>query len=90
LLCVLVRLQLIWPGLFARHGGKLAYDFDLSTLAQLSEGYAAGSVVVPFIVAVITTVPVHDSSSVKLLLHSVIPARSAAAMHQDRLHVDAC
>jgi hypothetical protein len=35
--------QLIWPGLFARHGGKLAYDFDLSTLAQLSEGYAAGA-----------------------------------------------
>lgn len=35
--------RLIWPGLFARHGGKLAYDFDLSTLAQLSEGYAAGA-----------------------------------------------
>jgi hypothetical protein len=35
-------MQLIWPGLFARHGGKLQYDFDISTLAQLSEGYAAG------------------------------------------------
>ncbi|KAF6264066.1 hypothetical protein COO60DRAFT_270081 [Scenedesmus sp. NREL 46B-D3] len=35
--------RLVWPGLFARHGGKLAYDFDLSTLAQLSEGYAAGA-----------------------------------------------
>lgn len=35
--------RLIWPGLFARHGGKLAYDFDLGTLAQLSEGYAAGA-----------------------------------------------
>eukprot|EP00878_Enallax_costatus_P017399 GHUV01018273.1.p1 GENE.GHUV01018273.1~~GHUV01018273.1.p1 ORF type:complete len:830 (+),score=314.81 GHUV01018273.1:156-2492(+) len=34
--------RLIWPGLFARHGGKLQYDFDLSTLAQLSEGYSAG------------------------------------------------
>jgi len=34
--------QLIWPGLFARHGGKLQYDFDISTLAQLSDGYAAG------------------------------------------------
>jgi hypothetical protein len=35
-------LQLIWPGLFARHGGRLSYDFDLSTLAHLSEGYTAG------------------------------------------------
>eukprot|EP00775_Hariotina_reticulata_P000972 gene972-1298_t len=34
--------RLIWPGLFARHGGRLQYDFDISTLAQLSEGYAAG------------------------------------------------
>lgn len=34
--------QLIWPGLFARHGGKLSFDFDLSTLAHLTEGYAAG------------------------------------------------
>lgn len=39
-MCVL--LQLVWPGLFARHGGRLSYDFDLSTLAHLSEGYAAG------------------------------------------------
>jgi hypothetical protein len=45
-LLVCCWVQLIWPGLFARHGGKLAYDFDLSTLAQLSEGYAAGGVLV--------------------------------------------
>jgi hypothetical protein len=32
----------MWPGLFARHGGRLSYDFDLSTLAHLSEGYAGG------------------------------------------------
>jgi hypothetical protein len=37
--------QLIWPGLFARHGGRLSYDFDLSTLAHLTEGYAAGGFV---------------------------------------------
>lgn len=36
-------LQLIWPGLFARHGGRLPYDFDVSTLALLSDGYAAGA-----------------------------------------------
>lgn len=41
-LSLFVLLQLIWPGLFARHGGRLSYDFDLSTLANLSEGYAAG------------------------------------------------
>lgn len=47
MLCLLVPRaslcpQLIWPGLFARHGGRLSYDFDLSTLAHLSEGYTAG------------------------------------------------
>lgn len=43
--CVLLvlLLQLIWPGLFARHGGRLQYDFDLSTLSHLSEGYATGA-----------------------------------------------
>jgi len=40
--CCCCVVQFIWPGLFARHGGRLQYDFDLSTLAHLSEGYAAG------------------------------------------------
>ncbi len=35
--------RLIWPGLFERYGGRLGYEFDLSTLAHISEGYAAGS-----------------------------------------------
>jgi hypothetical protein len=34
--------QLIWPGLFERHGARLPYEFDMSTLAHISEGYAAG------------------------------------------------
>lgn len=34
--------QVIWPGLFARHGATLPWGFDLSTLAHLSEGYAPG------------------------------------------------
>lgn len=38
------RAQLLWPGLFARHGWRLPYGFDLSTLGHLSEGFAAGAV----------------------------------------------
>ncbi|KAI8469151.1 MAG: hypothetical protein J3K34DRAFT_514240 [Monoraphidium minutum] len=34
--------RLLWPGLFARRGGPLPQSFDVSTLAHLSEGYAAG------------------------------------------------
>ena len=35
--------QLIWPGLFERHGGRLPYEFDISTLAHISEGYSSGA-----------------------------------------------
>ncbi|GBF95030.1 hypothetical protein Rsub_07531 [Raphidocelis subcapitata] len=35
--------RLLWPGLFARHGARLPYGFDVSTLAHLSEGYSAGA-----------------------------------------------
>jgi hypothetical protein len=35
--------QLLWPSLFARHGARLPYGFDVPTLAHLSEGHAAGS-----------------------------------------------
>jgi len=37
-------LQELWPGLVERHGGHLAPEFDLSTLASLSEGYASGTI----------------------------------------------
>ena len=36
-------MRLLWPGLVSRHHGALDVDFDLSTLAQLSEGYSAGT-----------------------------------------------
>jgi hypothetical protein len=36
--------QLLWPGLFARHGARLPYGFDVPTLAHLSEGHAAGAI----------------------------------------------
>lgn len=34
--------KLIWPGLFERHGGRMNHEFDLSTLAHISEGYTSG------------------------------------------------
>jgi hypothetical protein len=34
--------QMLWSGLFARHGASLPFDFDSSTLTQLSEGYTPG------------------------------------------------
>ncbi len=37
-------LQELWPGLVERHGGHLTPEFDLSTLASLSEGYASGTI----------------------------------------------
>jgi SpoVK/Ycf46/Vps4 family AAA+-type ATPase len=37
-------MRLLWPGLVTRHQGSLDVDFDLSTLAQLSEGYSAGTI----------------------------------------------
>ena len=35
-------IQVIWPGLFERHGGKLQTSFDLSTLSHITEGYTSG------------------------------------------------
>ncbi len=35
--------QLLWPGLFARHGARLPYGFDISTVAHLSEGFSSGA-----------------------------------------------
>ncbi|KAG1669632.1 hypothetical protein FOA52_010792 [Chlamydomonas sp. UWO 241] len=34
--------KVIWPGLFERYGGKLPYEFDLSTLSHITEGYTSG------------------------------------------------
>ncbi|KAK9817170.1 hypothetical protein WJX72_010626 [[Myrmecia] bisecta] len=34
----------IWAGLIERHGGKLPYEFDLSTLAHISDGYSSGTI----------------------------------------------
>lgn len=34
---------LLWPALFARHGVQFPHDFDLSTLAHVSEGYTSGA-----------------------------------------------
>lgn len=39
--CLLTS-QIIWPGLFERYGGRLAYEFDLSTLAHITHGYSSG------------------------------------------------
>lgn len=39
-----VGLQVIWPGLFGRYGAPLPYEFDISTLAHISEGYASGDI----------------------------------------------
>eukprot|EP00959_Pyramimonas_sp_CCMP1952_P168209 3514912-Pyramimonas_sp.AAC.1 len=36
-------MRLLWPGLVARHTGRLEYEFDLSTLAHISEGYSVGT-----------------------------------------------
>ena len=37
------RLRLLWPTLVDRHGGgALAHEFELSTLAHITEGYAPG------------------------------------------------
>ena len=37
-------LQMMWPSLVQRHGGKLAEGFDLSTLTHVSEGYSSGTI----------------------------------------------
>ena len=37
-------LQILWPSLVQRHGGKLAEGFDLSTLTHVSEGYSSGTI----------------------------------------------
>jgi hypothetical protein len=39
-----LRTQMLWAGLFEKHGGKLAFEFDLSTLAHITEGYASGHI----------------------------------------------
>jgi hypothetical protein len=36
--------QLLWPSLVERHGGRLLIDFDLSTLALISENYTSGAI----------------------------------------------
>lgn len=35
--------QVLWPGLFERHGARLSHEFDLSTLAHISDGYTSGA-----------------------------------------------
>lgn len=40
----LTVLQILWPSLVQRHGGKLAEGFDLSTLTHVSEGYSSGTI----------------------------------------------
>ena len=37
-------MRILWPGLIERAGGACLYEFDLSTLAQLSEGYSGGTI----------------------------------------------
>eukprot|EP00899_Mesostigma_viride_P008882 jgi/Mesvir1/17996/Mv09337-RA.2 len=37
--------RLLWPGLVERAGGRLSYEFDLSTVAHISEGCTAGDIV---------------------------------------------
>jgi len=34
----------LWPELCLRHEGKMEYEFDLSTLAHVSEGYTSGQI----------------------------------------------
>ena len=34
---------MLWPGLFERHGGRLAHEFDLPTLSHISDGYTSGA-----------------------------------------------
>lgn len=36
-------LQVIWPGLFERYNGRLQYEFDISTLAHISESFSSGA-----------------------------------------------
>ena len=36
-------MQALWPGLFARHGANLGTDFDLTTLAHITDGYTSGA-----------------------------------------------
>ncbi|KAK3245248.1 hypothetical protein CYMTET_45172 [Cymbomonas tetramitiformis] len=36
-------MRLLWPGLVEKHGGKLTYEFDLSTLAHIADSYSAGT-----------------------------------------------
>ena len=36
-------MRILWPGLVCRHLGRLEYEFDLSTLAHISEGYSVGT-----------------------------------------------
>lgn len=35
--------RILWPALFKKHNGLLPYEFDLSTLAHLSDGFASGT-----------------------------------------------
>ena len=35
--------QLLWPGLFARYGAPLLVDFDLSTLAHITDRFSSGA-----------------------------------------------
>jgi len=35
--------KVLWSGLFERHGGRLGHQFDLSTLAHISDGYTSGA-----------------------------------------------
>ena len=36
--------RLLWPVLFEKHRGHMSYEFDLSTLAHLSDNFAAGTI----------------------------------------------
>jgi hypothetical protein len=39
----LPRLQLLWPGLFTRYGAPMLVDFDLSTLAHITDQFSSGA-----------------------------------------------
>eukprot|EP00983_Pelagomonas_calceolata_P044816 1139463-Pelagomonas_calceolata.AAC.1 len=36
-------IRTLWPGLFERHGASLGTNFDLTTLAHITDGYTSGA-----------------------------------------------
>ena len=37
------HVQVLWLGLFERHGARLSTEFDLTSLAHITEGYSSGT-----------------------------------------------